>query len=426
MSKTRACAGRLAPLFAAAVCVLATSSAHAQWEIVTDTIPAQINAVDFFDDQFGIAVGSGVIFKTENGGLTWEVSDTTSFDGIVFNGVTIDETIVGPVAVAVGSNLNVVRSANRGGSWRSVHVGSNAQLIGTCGLGDDRFVAFGIGGWLAESSDTGLTWDARLIFPAADMFGSSCLPSGPIFVAGYANNGSINQCCGVLLRSEDQGGSWTKVAELDDPRQGHYAAVEFVSEQIGYAVGRTVGIRPRSIVWKTIDAGETWESQGAFPPITAIDFWNEDVGAMVGLEGVIYWTEDGGETWVQHPSPTSFNLQDVYLLDEMTAIAVGGLFILRNTTGALVGTEDDELPPASLRHVAYPNPASDRITVTFDGSQRNAEVRIVDVLGREVKRAGDKATGSVTLPVRDLPKGLYFYTIETDDRSGSGSFVVVR
>jgi photosystem II stability/assembly factor-like uncharacterized protein len=133
--------------------------------------------VSFFDDQFGIAIGPAVIFKTEDAGQHWTLVDTTLFPEVDFRAIAIDSTVVGPVAVAVGSELTVIRSADRGVTWRNVHQSVDAPLHGACSLGDGRFAAFVSGGWLAESSDTGLSWQTRLIFPATDMTASACLPS---------------------------------------------------------------------------------------------------------------------------------------------------------------------------------------------------------------------------------------------------------
>jgi photosystem II stability/assembly factor-like uncharacterized protein len=411
---------------------LPTANSFAQWEIVGDTLEEGFLAVDFYDDNFGVAAGRGSLYKSEDGGVSWTVSDTSAFAGISFFDVVIDSTIAGPVAVAVGSELTIVRSADRAESWRDVHHSVNSPLYGTCFLGDGRFAAFGGGGWLAKSSDTGLSWETGLIFPAADMNGSWCQPDGTLWVAGFANNGSVNQCCGVLLKSDDQGESWTKVLELTDTRDGHFSDVVFASDDVGIALSDASRFTPRTYLWKTTDGGATWERLGQFlATINAIDLYDENIGAMVGDEGLILWTEDGGETWVEHPNPSPLNLYDVFLFDAQTAVAVGDVFILRNTTGALVANEPHELPASEPSHWAYPNPAVSSLSITIsDPSPSAPELRITDVIGRSIAvRNSVSSNGSVhefRLELDDLPGGVYFYSLRGESTPVAGSFVVAR
>ena len=44
-----------------------------------------------------------------------------------------------------------------------------------------------------------------------------------------------------------------------------------------------------------------------------VAFFNEKEGWAVGEDGAILQTLDGGVTWKQYASPTTNNLQDIYL-----------------------------------------------------------------------------------------------------------------
>lgn len=52
-------------------------------------------------------------------------------------------------------------------------------------------------------------------------------------------------------------------------------------------------------------------------------FLNENEGFIAGDNGIIYNTNDGGETWTQQTTPTTEDLNSIYFIDELTGFAVG-------------------------------------------------------------------------------------------------------
>jgi DNA-binding beta-propeller fold protein YncE len=64
----------------------------------------------------------------------------------------------------------------------------------------------------------------------------------------------------------------------------------------------------------------------------------------------------------------------------------------------------------------YPNPAKDRITVSFDNNKQDATISIIDMTGRKVlsqKIAAGK--NSINIDVYQLPAGIYGLLIQTPD-----------
>ena len=60
----------------------------------------------------------------------------------------------------------------------------------------------------------------------------------------------------------------------------------------------------------------------------------------------------------------------------------------------------------------YPNPAEDKITVTFPGKFRGASLSILDPIGRVVFHQVDIMTEQVTIPVTTFSSGIYLVRIE--------------
>lgn len=70
----------------------------------------------------------------------------------------------------------------------------------------------------------------------------------------------------------------------------------------------------------------------------------------------------------------------------------------------------------------YPNPANDQVTVEVNGLE-NAEIRLIDLKGRELRRTGIEAGQGlqrIQLEINDLPNGIYFMEV----RSPAGNRIV--
>jgi TonB family protein len=117
---------------------------------------------------------------------------------------------------------------------------------------------------------------------------------------------------GLLLRTDDKGGHWSKVGKLDfgvhnccfiDTLQGWAVGSAW---QEGYREDPNVPMYAGRI-WATKDGGRTWQQQridlprgyfedGARWGLHDVFFTNQRIGWVVG-EGIIFRTEDGGENW---------------------------------------------------------------------------------------------------------------------------------
>ena len=102
--------------------------------------------------------------------------------------------------------------------------------------------------------------------------------------------------------------------------------------------------------------------------------------------------------------------------------SVDGLFMVQTTAGGtFLANEEFETPEDFVRAEAYPNPFSDRLTISMTVPlTQQLRVTLYDVLGREVKvlYSGIVSSGVDQLiesEFADLPDGPYFYRIAGDD-----------
>ena len=142
-----------------------------------------------------------------------------------------------------------------------------------------------------------------------------------------ASNGWAVGDRGIILRTSDGGKHWSK---QDCPYERYLMDVNFVSQQKGWAVGEGT-----SILY-TDDGGKTWtvQFQDVDFILKSISFCDDSNGWAVGEYGYIYHTQNAGQTWVQQAGYFGFSettgeiqggnfLFDVMAVDPMTCWVVG-------------------------------------------------------------------------------------------------------
>jgi len=110
----------------------------------------------------------------------------------------------------------------------------------------------------------------------------------------------------TVLRTMDGGTTWQKLNVTDEALD--FRDVDAVDAQTAYIL--SIGPGPASRIYKTTDAGKTWQLQfknedpKAF--LDAMTFWDTDHGIVFGdsvdLQFYILTTADGGRTWSRVPA----------------------------------------------------------------------------------------------------------------------------
>jgi len=116
---------------------------------------------------------------------------------------------------------------------------------------------------------------------------------------------------GHILISSDDGASWRQV---EVPTRTMLTAVAFIDNQVGIAVGHD------SVILRTTDGGATWELVYSAPeeeaPLFDVWFADADNGVAIGAYGSHYLTADGGLTWNFEPlGDTDWHLHELARAD---------------------------------------------------------------------------------------------------------------
>lgn len=220
---------------------------------------------------------------------------------------------------------------------------ARSTLLAVTGAGK-RLVAVGYRGLVVYSDDDGKSWTQASVPVSVDLVAVTF----PTEKLGWAIGHG-----GVVLHSSDGGARWVKQF---DGRQAAQVAVESFERRLaeGPAIERLLA-EERSF----IDGGGT-------QPFLGLYFENERVGYVVGTFNRIFYTADGGSTWVpwmdrtDNPDGLHFNAVagrggNVYLAGEQGIVwrldAASARFVRMPTgyNGTLFGL----LPLSSTTVIAY-------------------------------------------------------------------------
>jgi len=113
-----------------------------------------LNAVSFFDQSKGIAVGeNGSILLSDDAGSTWRVISSEVSDGLLDVACLNDST-----AIAVGDSGTVLKSTNSGETWVPRNSGVQSALWAVDFVGDTLGIAVGARGVILRTENGGKTW----------------------------------------------------------------------------------------------------------------------------------------------------------------------------------------------------------------------------------------------------------------------------
>ncbi len=224
--------------------------------------------IEFVSENVGCMVGEGsLILMTRDGGQTWEVKESDSY--IYFNRTYFLDEQYGWV-------------------WKD----------------NGYFNSY-------STKDGGETWDK---------IGS--LFYEPLSVVYFLNRkkGWFGAVSGKLFFTENGGDTWIRHGSNFD----HITELYFLSNDVGW-------LSDYNKIYKTDDGGQTWTALDFERDVKKIRFYNDRFGLMIGQNGILKITRDGGDEWVTVLS--QHRIIDFDILSETRIVAVGPGYFLSEDGG---------------------------------------------------------------------------------------------
>jgi len=268
----------------------------------------------------------GTILKSTDGGTNWKIKYVGGDSIFYFR----DLQFIGDIGWTVVGNYTthryIFKTTDRGDTW-ILNTKMDDQIESLYFIDENTGWLTGIddstlAGRIFKTNDGGKTWinlSPDSVGILSDIFFHDSLYG---FVVGYS---------GLILRTTDGGENWQKQTSGDNIE--YILGVQFIDRLTGWIIGNK-NINS-GFVRKTTDGGITWVLK-----LITVDehifkkffFINNNDGFIPGLQGKIYTTRDGGDTWnIVSISPNKW-LTSVHFSDQNNGWIVGDRGVIAKTS----------------------------------------------------------------------------------------------
>ena len=323
-----------------------TSDGGGSWSQLQLGSSTSFASIAYYDSLNVFISGINKIYKTINGGATWQDIPFYLGNSIWLYGISSPTE---NLTFAAGEFGRMVYSIDGGSSWEQISSGPLNTFRDVSFYNENYGIAVGDG--IFATSNGGNSW---ILSSAGGLFFRCTRPSLNIcFAAGSFNilkstdrgftwtrhpisddhyfmtisfadtlNGMASAVLGAqgkIFRTFDSGETWQQITSI----QGHYIYdICFVDSTTAYACSGSTK------VFKTTDGGYTWSLQNTGVSGTilyGIHFVNKDVGYTVGYPGVVIKTINGGQNWQQlEPNlGNGLGFYQVHFKDENNGLVAG-------------------------------------------------------------------------------------------------------
>lgn len=445
-----------------------TTNGGDNWSTVTTSSFNSINSIHFLDIDTGWVCGDGgMIQNTNNGGSNW----SSQFSGTSnrLNDINVHKLpLTGffglyKIGWCVGKSGTILYTIDGGSNWVSQMSHTSADLYSVVAFSEHVAIACGDSGKILKTTDGGTNWFTTV----------SGAVGGALRSISFAddNNGICVGDSATVLYTTNKGDTWS--LDITGPRGLSNKNLYDVSARMDLMLTYTA-IGEEGIILKSEDEGGSWtkQSSGVKTRLYGISSPAENVSYIVGTKGTIIKTDDGGALPVELVSFNySLNKNNV-ILNWATSVEINnsGFDVERmalhsaknpgqwikinfveghgNTNSQLnYSYEDKYLSPGKYNYRIkqidfngnyeyyylfsevnvgvpdninlyqnYPNPFNPSTIISFDLPAANfISLKVYNSLGKEVKtlmnEKKDAGHYSVEFEGSNFSTGIYFYTI---------------
>lgn len=389
------------------------------------TLPSNTPVADlyFLDSLTGFVLArkstsdSSFIYKTTDGGNNW---NTVYNNSLFLSSIQFTDINTG-YSVGATDWAFVLKTTDNGNNWFAQSYFGAGQLDDICFVNNDT-------GWtvsthlqyggIFRTTNGGQSWQQQL--------GASSRPSRVFFI-NHDTGWAICNSQSDVYKTTNSGLNWNF--------QSHFLAVGeifFSSNDTGWIIGGKVSTGSGLMI--TTDGGNNWYDVNT-PEVLGLPklfFIDNKKGWAGHVPNNILATIDG-INWGYQYSPI-WNSNTVYFVDSIRGWA-GYSGLVKTTDGGGVITDvknnTTEIPKDYFLEQNYPNPFNSITNIKFQMINSGiVEIKVFDISGKILKilTSGKYNTGEyiVRFDSGDLPSGIYFYRMETNNYTETKKMILLK
>ena len=364
---------------------------------------------------YGVAPAFAVI-KTTNSGATWTLIANLGFDVQSIYFVNAETGFV------AGDYGMIYKTTNGGYNWTEWMSPYSVAYINDIQFTDSNTGYACTRDIIYKTTDQGIIWDTLRTGLNRWMYKISFVNNDLGYVTGDYG----------MYKTTDGGESWNYVNSIET-----YYGFVFKNEMTGY-VGSGNNIR------KTTDGGTNWDTTLSDDTLDVYNIFTKGPDTLYAgtNKGIILKTTNGGLTWEYQDlqlKNSDKKIAGIYFINANTGFCSGGFndpFFYYTTTGGTVGISNlsSEFPEEFILHQNFPNPFNPETKIRFEIpyaiKKVNTKLVINNSIGQEVRVLVNESLNpgiyEYTFEGRDLPSGVYFYTLSFDGFRETKRMVFVK
>jgi photosystem II stability/assembly factor-like uncharacterized protein len=351
------------------------------------------------EDRLFIVGNQGTILKTTDGGSHWVAknSGTTRDLYSVFFTDSLTGYAVG--SAPVYDTSYIIKTIDGGASWQQINPGN-------CGRVMDVFFTNDSTGYVVGGEGLGSLY-TNIVYKTTDRGNHWSLQhGGGIYYNSVsfcdANHGIIvgidyDWGAGYSARTHNAGVNW-----VQQSNSNRFYGVDCVTPALAFAAGYS-GISISS------DSGATW-SLSLTGDFRDVDFIDGNNGIAAGMDGILFSTLNGGNSWNVEISATSADLTDVCFVTSNCAYVVGTAGTILKNSMIISGAKQTSVTEPWFQ--LFPNPVTGSAMIQYPEFVTGDKITVTDRTGRLVLTY--PLTGAFSQVDFNLLKpGIYFVTIRS-------------
>ncbi|HMS34857.1 MAG TPA: YCF48-related protein [Ignavibacteria bacterium] len=392
------------------------SIAEAQWILQNSFTNDNLYDVEFYNRYTGWAVGDGgTILKTTNGGTNWNNIPNPAVGKPLSSIHIVDSNI----CYVVGWFETIVKSTNGGNDWVIIRNGP----WGSGSSYDAVFFTDESTGWIAGTGQKVLRTTN----------GGDTIITAPLFAGNLhdmyfkdALTGIVTGSGTDMFKTTNGGINWYNITMPIGFRIPDFYKLTFVKNQFGWVAGSD------NRIFSTTDFGDTWDSLSRISvnPLTAsmrfAKFIDENTGFVGGERAYLYKSTNGGKDWLRENSgdfSQRIMLSMFFYNDSLGWIVGGDGKIIHTTNGGQtmvnVSNINNMISSGFTLYQNYPNPFNPSTSIKIVLQKESfIQIKIFDIQGKEILSLVNEILYSgnyiLNFDGSEMNSGIYFYSLFAD------------